>query len=347
MVLGRRARELGISCHTCHPNGATNATFRLAGISDRPGNVDLASSFFRAGADDGLDLPVNIPSLRGARFTAPYGHDGRTASLAEFAAGVVSGEFDGALLAPRRLAALVRYVDDLDFLPNPLLREDGRLAAGAPNRARRGEALFAKPLPEMGGRACATCHAPSTFFRDGKVHRIGSAKKPSAAAMTDGLETPTLLGLEETAPYFHDGSLATLRDVVDWFCAHYTLPWSPDDRADVTAYLDAVGHVEARFDARPPAREKAEALAYSLLLREGEAMDNPWVWDLVLDRAASELSTMSPTPATAARIEAARREIDDLVAERARGTAPKELRGRAAPLHERLVRLAADWAGSR
>src|SRR4051794_2804196 len=51
-TLGPRARALGVSCQSCHPNGATNAAFVLEDLGDRPGNVDLSTRFFRAGADD-------------------------------------------------------------------------------------------------------------------------------------------------------------------------------------------------------------------------------------------------------------------------------------------------------
>ena len=39
-ILGPEARRAGLSCQVCHPNGATNATLVIAGLSDRPGNVD-------------------------------------------------------------------------------------------------------------------------------------------------------------------------------------------------------------------------------------------------------------------------------------------------------------------
>src|SRR6185369_8952949 len=123
-------------------------------------NVDLSTHFFRRGADDGIVDPINIPSLRGARFTGPYGHDGRTASLSEFTQGVVTSEFGGAPLPPRELAALVRYVQDLDFLPNANLDARSRLLSRAGEAARRGEAIFARPMRAFGGASCATCHPP-------------------------------------------------------------------------------------------------------------------------------------------------------------------------------------------
>ncbi len=121
-TLGPRAAALGISCQTCHPNGAAGTSFYLDGVSDRRGNVDLSTAFFRVEADDGRVDPVNIPSLRGARFIAPYGLDGRTASLGDFVQGVVTGEFQGEPLRQRELAALVRYVQDSRFPPRCLPR---------------------------------------------------------------------------------------------------------------------------------------------------------------------------------------------------------------------------------
>ena len=48
-------------------------------------------------------------------------------------------------------------------------------------------------------------------------------------------DTPTLRGIFATAPYFHDGSAATLRDVVDRLPA--AAPLSSDDRDALVDYL--------------------------------------------------------------------------------------------------------------
>src|SRR5262249_51555653 len=74
-TLGPRAQAMNVSCDTCHPNGATHRGLSIEGLSDRPGNVDLSSPFFRRASDDGVFDPVNVPSLRGCRYTAPYGVD--------------------------------------------------------------------------------------------------------------------------------------------------------------------------------------------------------------------------------------------------------------------------------
>src|SRR5262245_15918928 len=238
-ILGAEARRAGLSCQVCHPNGATNATLVIQGVSDRPGNVDLTTAHFRAGADNRIADAVNTPSLRGCRFTGPYGRDGRTASLSEFVRDVVTNEFGGAPLPPAQLSALVRYVQDIDFLPNANLDGRGRLTARASASARRGEVLFTMARAGFDGGSCATCHVRTSFFRDGQVHRLTSGKPPSPHAIDDGFETPTLLGTSESAPYFHDGRFATLGDVVVWFDRTFALGLSAGERADLTSYLAA------------------------------------------------------------------------------------------------------------
>ena len=60
--------------------------------------------------------------------------------------------------------------------------------------------------------ACSTCHAGPSFT-DGLLHDVGTALGPDE---TKGpmIDTPTLLGLYDTPPYLHDGSAATLEDLL-------------------------------------------------------------------------------------------------------------------------------------
>ena len=129
----------------------------------------------------------------------------------------MTNEFGGAALPPAQLSALVRYVQDLDFLPNASLDERGRLTARASASAQRGEILFTAPRPGFDGGSCATCHVRTLVLprRPGAPADVG--RPPSPHAIDDGFETPTLLGTAESAPYFHDGRFATLGDVVAWF----------------------------------------------------------------------------------------------------------------------------------
>jgi cytochrome c peroxidase len=92
-ILGEVARQAGISCGTCHVNGAGNAKFFMPKMSARPGNFETTGPLFNPNADNAVLDPVRIPSLRGARYLAPYGADGRMASLRDFVHNGIVNEF--------------------------------------------------------------------------------------------------------------------------------------------------------------------------------------------------------------------------------------------------------------
>jgi cytochrome c peroxidase len=248
-IFGEPARSLGLACSTCHNRSDINQRLFIPGITPRPGVIDVDGSFFNARFNDHRDDPVDIPSLRGIRFTAPYGRDGRFASLRDFTRNVIVNEFAGPEPGPLVLDALVTYMLEFDFLPAPYLNFDGTLNELAPPAARRGEALFQRPFPQMGNRSCASCHLPDSHFTDNRVHNIGSAEDGYDAGLSGAYDTPTLLGTNYTAPYFHDGSLDTLADVVAWFDQRFALGLSDDDRADLTAYLEVVGTGDQPYEA--------------------------------------------------------------------------------------------------
>jgi hypothetical protein len=232
LTLGAAAQKAGLSCGSCHVNGASNPKLFIPGLSTRPGNFDTTSAFFNLKADNGVLDPVTIPSLRGARFLGPYGHDGRTPSLHDFVRNVVVNEFAGAEPSPQILDALVVYIEDIDFLPNPQLDKVGRLASEATQSQQRGEALFSRTFPRDPSLSCAACHRPSAAFVDHQQHDIGSGGL---------IKTPTLLNADFNAPYFHDGRFDTYDQVIDYFDRSFTLGLTAQDRTDLAAYLAAVG----------------------------------------------------------------------------------------------------------
>ena len=248
-ILGPRARALGFACSSCHNRGDANRALFVPGLSRRAGGIDIDNGFFNPRGNDGLFDPLDTPSLRGIRFTAPYGRNGRTASLREFARNVIVGELGGPEPSPLMLDALVAYMNEFDFLPAPLLARDGTLNERASDAAKRGEAIFNRPFAGMAGRSCASCHIPDGNFVDGRRHDIGSVAPSSPHARDGALDTPTLLGGLYTAPYFHDGSLPTLAAVVDWFDRRYGLGLDAGGKADLTAYLEAVGTGEEPHEA--------------------------------------------------------------------------------------------------
>jgi hypothetical protein len=208
-------------------------------MSTRPGNFDTTGPLFNPKADNFVLDPVTIPSLRGARYLAPYGHDGRMSSLRDFVYNVIVNEFAGPAPSPVMLDAIVAYINDIDFLPNPSLGPAGRLIGQISDAERRGAALFAKPFPHDPGLSCAACHLPSAAFVDHQQHDIGSG----------GLfKTPTLRNADFNAPYFHDGRYDSYDQVVDHFDRVFGLELSAQDKRDLIAYLTAVGDGVQPYD---------------------------------------------------------------------------------------------------
>ena len=247
-IFGAPAQDAGIACSTCHNRSDINNGFFIPGISHQPGAADVDGTFFNPLFNDRRADSIDIPSLRGLRFTGPYGRDGRLASLRDFTRNVIVNEFAGAEPTPFMLDALVAYMTEFDFLPNSRLSAGGQLV-GATEAEARGEVLFKTEFAGMDGMACATCHTPSGNFLDGKSYDIGSVAESYGGARTGTLNTPTLLGSRFTAPYFHDGSQPTLASVVTWFNNTKNLGLTDSDEADLTAYLEAVGDADEPYQA--------------------------------------------------------------------------------------------------
>src|SRR5580698_7820348 len=238
-ILGGVARQAGMSCGTCHVNGAGNAKFFMPKMSTRPGNFDTTGPLFNPNADNFVLDPVTIPSLRGARYLAPYGHDGRMASMRDFVHNVIVNEFAGPEPSPTIVDAIVAYIQDIEFLPNPSLGPGGRLIGNISESERRGEVLFKKPFPHDPNLSCAGCHVPSGAFVDHQQHDVGSG----------GLfKTPTLRNADFNAPYFHDGRFDSYDQVVAHFDRVFELGLSAQDQRDLVAYLTAVGDAAMPYE---------------------------------------------------------------------------------------------------
>ncbi|SFU15795.1 cytochrome c peroxidase [Sedimentitalea nanhaiensis] len=271
-IFGGPARDLGLACSTCHNRSDVNQRLFIPGASHQPGAIDVDGAFFNPIFNDRRNDPLDIPSLRGLRFTGPYGRDGRFASLRDFTRNVIVNEFGGDEPTPFMMDALVAYMLEFDFLPNSMLTTDGRLTEAAPEAARRGEAIFNTPFASLGDRSCASCHVSDANFLDRQAHNIGSVAPAYEGARAGALDTPTLLGTAYTAPYFHDGSLPTLAAVVDWFDETKSLGLTGAERADLTAYLETVGAADEPYEAFD-AENTAFRLAFSELITFASTLD--------------------------------------------------------------------------
>jgi len=98
---------------------------------------------------------------------------------------------------------LAEYMENLEFPPNPNRLVDGSLD----DAAVRGKALF-----ESDALECAACH-PAPLYTDLKRHDVGTGLSLDERKGSE-FDTPSLRGIYKTAPYLHDGTAETLRDVL-------------------------------------------------------------------------------------------------------------------------------------
>ncbi len=278
-IFGGKARDAGMSCNSCHQQGAANPKLFVPGLSKRPGTFDTTGALFNPKADNGVFDPVTVPSLRGAKYLGPYGHDGRMASLRDFIRNVVVNEFAGKEPSVEVLDALVAYVQEISFLPNPKLGTGGRLSKEASDAAHRGEVLFNKPFPHDPSMSCGGCHTADSAFVDHKVHDVGSG---------GWFKTKTLLNARFNAPYFHDGRFDTFDEVVGYFDKQYDLGLKNDERADLVAYLDAVGDAAEPFTRNTVQAEVDEVTAFASVLDTAIPARNREVIALTVDSVGGE-----------------------------------------------------------
>ncbi len=278
-IFGGPARQAGISCETCHRQGHNNSRLFVPGLSSRPGTFDTTGALFNAKADNGVFDPVTPPSLRGAKYLAPYGHDGRFASLRDFVRNVIVNEFAGSEPSAQILDALIAYIQEISFLPNSKLAAGGRLSTEASDATRRGEMLFVKPFRRDAAMSCAGCHQPSGAFVDHGVHDVGSG---------GWFKTPTLINANFNAPYFHDGRFDNYADVVAYFDRHFDLGLSEGERADLVAYLDAVGDADEPIVRNRVQAELDEIAQFVSVLDTAIPQRNKEVIALTVDAVGNE-----------------------------------------------------------
>ena len=170
------------SCASCHSSdGRTDAL-----------NWDLLN--------DGIGNPKNARSLLHSFETPPAMALGvRANAAAAIRAGIRGTMF--ATVPEDYSSALDEYVHSLRPIPSPHLVA-GKLSPAA----ERGQQLFfSEPV------GCAECHL-GPLFTNLKPYDVGTSGPLDGPK--DRFYTPTLIEIWRTAPYLHDGSAASLREVL-------------------------------------------------------------------------------------------------------------------------------------
>ncbi len=217
-----------ISCASCHAGGGhdgmvwdlTNLgeglrnTLSLNGTSGtRFGNLHWSSNF-----DEVQDFEIQIEQLNRAAGLIP-GQTFENESPLEVITSNVSDELD----------ALSDYISSLGL--HSVLRSPFRTYTGdLSESAERGRQIFVADN-------CSECHVGAAF-RDGRTHDVGTIIESSGSRLNDNLaaiRTPSLIQLWDSAPYFHDGSAATLTDVFNR--GSHSREFSEEQSEDLLNYL--------------------------------------------------------------------------------------------------------------
>jgi cytochrome c peroxidase len=219
------------SCYSCHQNQLGNADGRAKAL----------------GAGD-KELGRNTPTIWNVAYHPALYWDGRAPSLEKQMIGAWKGgnmgAGDGVEAKAKEIGGLDEYKADFravfglaegdEVRPEHVAQaisayERTLLCGDTPwdNNALEGDAKAGWEL-FRGKAACATCHAGPSFS-DGLFHNVGIAvadggdighgKVSGAEADNFKFRTPTLRGVGETAPYFHDGSVSDLREAVKYMAS--------------------------------------------------------------------------------------------------------------------------------
>ena len=268
----RHIKTLGITCALCHSTVDNSVTAgvgrRLDGWPNRDLNVGAivalspvlppaVKAVFNSWGPgkydaefnrDGINSPVVIPPAFGLHGVAleTYTGEGPISYWNDYVA-VTQMHGHGSFSDPV-LGIDIQQTPDRVTPVLPVLRAY-QLSLGTPPppsgsfdpaAAARGQAVFNTTA------RCASCHIPAMAFTDvnlGILHdpaETGMDPVRAGRLKNHKYRTTPLRALWQHPPYFHDGSAATLSDVVEHYDRVLGLGLSPQQKADLVAYLKSL-----------------------------------------------------------------------------------------------------------
>ena len=189
-----------ISCASCHVDGHSNG---------------LMNDNFTDGT---FGTAKRVLSLRGVAGTAPYAWNGHIRTLAEQIEQSVQSTMQGKLPGPDQISDLETY---LKTIPQaPALGSDDKQAS------ERGARLFES-------LNCRICHLPPTYTSPQSVDVNLKDEKGNSK-----FNPPSLSGVSQNGPYFHDGRAQTLEAVFKDIRHQLDRNLSNDELRDLVAFLN-------------------------------------------------------------------------------------------------------------
>lgn len=260
----RLSRTKDVSCATCHlqqhafadPERFSRGVGGRVGARNAPAlvNAAWATSFFWHGGAPSLELQAVEPIKNPLEMDMTLGEVAKrleqdAAMLAAFERAYAARPNESTIT--RALASFVRSLVSADSAYDRFLAGD---ESALSKRARRGEALFNGERGE-----CFHCHSgynltTNAFKNNGtSSDDLDAGRREVTLRESDfgKFKVPTLRNVAVSAPYMHDGSLATLAEVIDAYAAGgrghpntdptiLPLELSETDKADLLAFLESL-----------------------------------------------------------------------------------------------------------
>ena len=199
---GRLAHDGWLSCHSCHTDGHTNGR--------RNDNL----------GDGSYGAPKRVLSLLGVKDTGPWAWNGSQPDLESQIRKSILTTMHGRKPTETQVRALAAYLRTLAPAP-----PRGRFIRSDEGAVRRGRDVFTS-------NGCANCHAPPAYtarrtYDVGLVDEVGNKQ----------FNPPSLRGVSQGGPFFHDGRAATLEEVFTRHRHQLKNKLSEQELGDLLAFL--------------------------------------------------------------------------------------------------------------
>lgn len=264
-----RITRLGVTCALCHSN-VNNSVMpgigrRMDGWPNRDLNVGAIIALSPALP---ADKKAVYQSWGPGKYDPRYNHDGKSTPLVlppAYGLAEVKNETytaDGPIsywnayvavtqmggqgnFSDKRLGIDVKHAPDRVAAKLPALRAYQHSLAAPPPPAGSVDAAGAQRGRAVFDRTCASCHVggSGTDNNDGKLHspaETGMDGAYAARTANKAYRTTPLRGLWQHPPYFHDGSAATLADVVTHYNRVRKLGLTAVQQRDLVEYLKSL-----------------------------------------------------------------------------------------------------------
>jgi cytochrome c peroxidase len=214
------------SCYSCHQceHGLTDGLPTAVGAFAKPlprnsptlWNIGYHQAFYWDGRSPTLEAQA-LAAWTGANMGADP--DKVAQALAEPLGARFQAAFGGPPTPDNIVQALAAYERTLFCADTAWDQWQNGAAAAISEEAKVGWEVFRKV-------GCGQCHA-GALFTDLRYHNVGAGKSEDPGrfkvtqdpADTGAFKTPSLRDVANSAPYFHDGTVATLEEAVDFMLA--------------------------------------------------------------------------------------------------------------------------------